>query len=100
MVTIPVNINLSRKLRNGSLWNTCQTDKLLSQLLDGVPVTPVQLPPEQGKAQTTLAKHIINQDLELELYFNTDLMQAPNMFEVNKHISHISDLLRAIFKTF
>ena len=83
IITIPVNIDLSRKVRNSSPWNTCQTDKLLPQLLDGVPVTPVQLSRDQGKAQSTLARQIINQDLELELYFNTDAMQAPDMFEVN-----------------
>ena len=58
-------------------------DKLIPDLLCGVPVTTVELSKDQGKAQTTLARQIINQDLELELYFNTDLMQAPNMYEVN-----------------
>jgi len=81
IITIPVNINLARKVRNSSGWNTCKTDKLIPQLLEGVPVTPVKLCQDQGKAQTRLAKHIINQDLQLELYFNTDLMQAPNMYE-------------------
>ena len=77
-------------MRNGSTWNTCNTDKLLPQLLDRVPVTPVSLSQDQGKAQTTLAREIINQDLELELYFNTDLMQAPNMYEVNtSNTSHL-----------
>ena len=83
ILTIPVKISLARKVRNISGWQTCKTDKLINQLLDGVPVTPVKLSQDQGKAQTTLAKHIINQDLQLELYFNTDLVQAPNMFEVN-----------------
>lgn len=92
VLTIPVNINLSRKVRNGSTWNTCNTDKLLPQLLDRVPVTPVSLSQDQGKAQTTLAREIINQDLELELYFNTDLMQAPNMYEdLDTYIMVVSD---------
>lgn len=81
ILTIPVNISLARKVRNISGWLTCKTDKLINQLLDGVPLTPVKLSQDQGKAQTTLAKHIINQDLQLELYFNTDLVQAPNMLE-------------------
>ena len=90
IITIPVNINLSRKVRNRSSWNTCQTDKLLPQLLAGVPVTPVHLSRDPDKAQTRLARQIINQELELELYFNPDLMSAPNMYEVNTgHIPHI-----------
>lgn len=64
------------------------TDKLIPDLLGGVPVTTVELSKDQGKAQTTLARQIINQDLELELYFNTDLMQAPNMYEVNINTRH------------
>jgi len=92
IITIPVNINLARKVRNSSPWNTCQTAKLLPQLLDGVPVTPVQLSRDQGKAQSTLARQIINQDLELELYFNTDVMQAPDMFEdLDTYILVVSD---------
>jgi len=82
ILTIPVDINHVRKVRNCSIWNTVHTSKNLTDVVGRTTVKHITLHPQQNKAQSTLAKEIIkeNPDLDVRLYFNTNL-QPPNIYE-------------------
>ena len=45
-------------------------------MLGNVAVNKVTLPREHIKAQYTLVKEVLGEDLDVSLYFNTDLMQV------------------------
>ena len=76
MITLPVNINHFRKIRNSNPWNIIHSNKSLSEMLGNVAVNKVTLPREHIKAQYTLVKEVLGEDLDVSLYFNTDLMQV------------------------
>jgi len=81
LLSIPVNINQARKMRNCGNWNTINKKEKVVDLLGKVAVTPVRFSQDHREAQSILAKEVINSELDVELYFNTDLMESPNMYE-------------------
>ena len=66
----------SRELLSGLY---CQVYvKCASNLLGNVSIT---LPKEHLKAQFKLVKEVLNEELDVGLYFNTDLIESRNMYE-------------------
>ena len=54
----------------------------MTDILGNVSVTPITLPKEHLKAQFKLVKEVLNEELDVGIYFNTELMESPNMYEV------------------
>ena len=83
LITVPVNINHFRKIRNTNPWNIIHSSKSVTELLGKVAVTQVSLAREHLKAQNTLVKEILGEKMDVSLYFNNDMMvESPNMYEV------------------
>ena len=84
IITMPVKINLARKVRNLNTWNTVHTEKDVTELVGRASVREVRLETEASEAQARLARELISRELEpdIQLYFNTDHLQAPNVYEV------------------
>jgi len=93
MIMLPVNINHFRKIRNSNPWNIIHSNKSVSDMLGNVAVHKVILPKEHIKAQYTLVKEVLGEDLDVSLYFNDNLMQEnPNMYEdMDTYVLVLSD---------
>lgn len=92
LISIPVNIEQSGKVRHSSNWNTVNTDKKVQDILGKVAVTPVTLSQDHRMAQVILAKQFLNEDLDVDLYFNTQMMEAPRMYEdLDTYLVVVSD---------
>ena len=98
LITMPVNINQFRKIRNSNPWNIIHSNKSVTELLGKVAVSPVVLPKEHIKAQYTLVKEVLGEELDVSLYFNNDLMmESPNMYEVFETSLEQEHSLKQIF---
>ena len=84
LLSLPVTVNLARKVRNLNTWNTVHTEKDVTELVGRASVREVRLETEESEAQARLARELISRELEqdIQLYFNTDHLQAPNVYEV------------------
>ena len=84
LLSLPVTVNLARKVKNLNTWNTVHTEKDVTDLVGRARVRKVRLETEAREAQARLARELISRELEqdVQLYFNTDHLQAPNVYEV------------------
>merc|ERR1719471_1536964 len=83
LLSLPVTVNLARKVRNLNTRNTVHTEKDVTELVGRARVREVRLETEESEAQARLARELISRELEqdIQLYFNTDHLQAPNVYE-------------------
>jgi len=93
LITVPVNINHFRKIRNTNPWNIIHSSKSVTELLGKVAVTQVSVVRDHLKAQNTLVKEILGEEMDVSLYFNNDMMvESPNMYEdMNTFVLVLSD---------
>ena len=76
LIKLPVNVNDFRKIRNSNPWNIIHRSKSVTDVLGNVSVT---LTKEHLLAHVKLVKEIFNEELDVGLYFNTNLMESPSM---------------------